>query len=858
MTPTSQKVMGPAPNHDPMSVPQLMPNGANWVSFKHRVIITMGLKPSLLRHLEGRASLPTPPASLKGKATEKEQEEHQRHLDEYHDAVDIWQTHDYAIQRQIISAIPNSIFIRIQNQPTAATMWEALKKDFEGRTQAVQNELRNRLALAKCSDNENMHEHVDRMQYMLEELSGMGVTIADGEYVAMLVKSMPKSYGHYFAAISGAAEVSGNMLTPDMVMNHAVSEYDRRQIKNAPKCGGAMTGDTTLYTFATDSGCSGRRGKRKGKGEEKHTCYNCGEAGHLKHDCKKPKKDGDKPKESGNGSTSTGSSKAIQSSAHIVEIKDTSPASSVFSAAAFSGYTAEDRVAILDSSCMVHVSPYRDLFTNYTSIDSIPITATNKTYFQAIGCRDIEIAMPHGRETMHMILQNILHCPGIAFTLISMSVMDRARYSFTLKNSWLSVYAPKGTLLSSIPLENGLYRVTMHSHVASIAAGGELTVRIDELHRRLGHVGVETCCDAVWRGMVNGIKLVNLQAPAIMCEPCARSKAAEKSFPKESTTPHATEYGSRIHLDVWGPLPTRGVGGKEYMFTLTDEHTHEVVIYFLNKKSEVFATYKLFEAWVAVQQNTKVKILHTDRGGEYMSNAFVNYLASQGTHHELTCHNSPSQNGVAERLNKTLVLCGCACLIETDLPGFLWTEALQYTVWTKNRTPTRTLKDKTPIEMATGVKPDLRDIHAWGSKGYVKVEGRSKLEPQADPVFFVGYDSQSKGYQMYWPKKHTISVERNVRWADGITAQLEGEKSNLVNQSEPPDLIELLPQNPAPQTPQALSCQQDYRHAEQQMPLSHSIPRLRGTWAPVSWTAVAPTGHCLGRLSENLRTLKMQ
>jgi transposase InsO family protein len=126
-------------------------------------------------------------------------------------------------------------------------------------------------------------------------------------------------------------------------------------------------------------------------------------------------------------------------------------------------------------------------------------------------------------------------------------------------------------------------------------------------------------------------------------------------------------------------MPTRGVGGKEYMFTLTDEHTREVVIYFLNKKSEAFATYKLFEAWVAVQRNTKVKILHTDRGGEYMSNAFVNYLASQGTHHELTCHNSPSQNGVAERLNKTLVLCGCACLIETDLPGFLWTEALQYT-----------------------------------------------------------------------------------------------------------------------------------------------------------------------------------
>jgi hypothetical protein len=142
-----------------------------------------------------------------------------------------------------------------------------------------------------------------------------------------------------------------------------------------------------------------------------------------------------------------------------VEIKDTSPASSVFSAVAFSGYTAETRVAILDSGCTVHVSLYRDLFTNYTPINSIPITAANKTYFQAIGRGDVEIALPHGRETTCMVLRNVLHCPGIAFTLISMSVMDRAGYSFTLKNSWLSVYTPVGALISNIPLENGLYRV---------------------------------------------------------------------------------------------------------------------------------------------------------------------------------------------------------------------------------------------------------------------------------------------------------------------------------------------------------------------------------------------------------------
>ena len=52
--------------------------------------------------------------------------------------------------------------------------------------------------------------------------------------------------------------------------------------------------------------------------------------------------------------------------------------------------------------------------------------------------------------------------------------------------------------------------------------------------------------------------------------------------------------------------------------------------------------------------------------------------------------------------------------------------------------------------MAMGIKPDLQDTHAWDSQGFVWVEGSNKLEAQADAAYFVGYNRQSKGYQMYW------------------------------------------------------------------------------------------------------------
>jgi hypothetical protein len=308
MTTSVQKVMGPALNPNPISVPQLLPNGANWVSFKRRIITIVTSKPLLLRHLEGRTSLPKPPDALGPKPTEDDQKEHQRLLVEYNDQVDEWRVHDGAVLQQIISNIPDSIFIRILNQDTAAEMWNALKEQFEGRTQAVKNELRNLLALTKCGDNEDVREHINRMQYKFEELSSMGVTIADSEYATILIRSMPKLYGSYFSVLSAVAEVSGNSLTPKFVMRYAIDEYDRRQMENAPKRGEAPTRGAVLYTFATDSGRSGQRGKRKGKGEEKRTCFICGEAGHVKCDCRKPKRDGDNAKESGNGSGSQSAS----------------------------------------------------------------------------------------------------------------------------------------------------------------------------------------------------------------------------------------------------------------------------------------------------------------------------------------------------------------------------------------------------------------------------------------------------------------------------------------------------------------------------------------------------------------------
>ena len=99
----------------------------------------------------------------------------------------------------------------------------------------------------------------------------------------------------------------------------------------------------------------------------------------------------------------------------------------------------------------------------------------------------------------------------------------------------------------------------------------------------------------------------------------------------------------------------QSVGGSRYFVTFVDDHSNWVVVYTMRNKSEAFVKYKLYEKFAQTHTGRKLKVLRTDRGGEYLSTEFKSYLDSNGTQHQLTTAYTPEQNGVAERLNRTLI-----------------------------------------------------------------------------------------------------------------------------------------------------------------------------------------------------------
>ena len=146
-----------------------------------------------------------------------------------------------------------------------------------------------------------------------------------------------------------------------------------------------------------------------------------------------------------------------------------------------------------------------------------------------------------------------------------------------------------------------------------------------------------------------------------------------------------------------------------------DDYTRCCAVYFMKHKSEVFDKFKEFEATTTNEVGKAIGTLRTDNGGEYLSTEFQNYLRVKGIRHELTVPHSPQQNGVAERMNRTLVESARSMIAHAGVSNIFWAEAISTAAYVRNRLPTTALKEnETPYERWYGKKPDVSHLRVFG------------------------------------------------------------------------------------------------------------------------------------------------
>jgi hypothetical protein len=173
-------------------------------------------------------------------------------------------------------------------------------------------------------------------------------------------------------------------------------------------------------------------------------------------------------------------------------------------------------------------------------------------------------------------------------------------------------------------------------------------------HRCLSHLHTDAIKLMVDKHMVTRMNLDGDEPPSAPCEPCIKVKQTQKPIHKTTDT-RADSILGHVFSDVCRKMSTRSYQGFKYFVTWIDDNLCKAFVHGLRHKSDVEQALKAFVSRAEVKTGMPVQALRSDGGGEYTAGSVQSYLSAKGIKHEITTPDTPQHNGVAKRMNRTLL-----------------------------------------------------------------------------------------------------------------------------------------------------------------------------------------------------------
>lgn len=280
-------------------------------------------------------------------------------------------------------------------------------------------------------------------------------------------------------------------------------------------------------------------------------------------------------------------------------------------------------------------------------------------------------------------------------------------------------------------------------------------------HFRFGHLNFNGLRTLHQKKMVNG--LPQIAAPSGTCGSCVVSKQPRNPFPQGKSR-RAKALLELVHSDLCGPINPNSNGGKRYFITFIDDFSRKTWEYFLQEKSEAFDIFKRFKVLVEKETGSPLKVLRTDSGGEFNSQEFTIFCEENGIKRQLTAAYTPQQNGVCEWKNRTTLNMVRSILTRSGVSKSFWPEAVDWSIYILNRSPTFSVQNMTPEEAWSRQKPSVDYFRIFGCVAYAHVpdQKRIKLDDKGEKCIFLGVSNQSKAYKLYNPITKKIVISRDV------------------------------------------------------------------------------------------------
>lgn len=250
---------------------------------------------------------------------------------------------------------------------------------------------------------------------------------------------------------------------------------------------------------------------------------------------------------------------------------------------------------------------------------------------------------------------------------------------------------------------------------------------------------------------------------------CVFGKHSKSPYPPDPAT-RATEILALIHTDLCGSMNTPSFRGAYYFLLFIDDYSQYTHVYFLTRKSETLSQFIKYKNIVERHTNKHILILRSDNGGEFTSKQFNNYCHESGIQRQFTNPYNPTQNGISERKNRTLVESARSMLKAANLPNSFWAEAISTACYLRNISHTKALNNITPYQLWTGIRPNLSHLKVFGCLAYAYIPKykRQKLDFKTHKCIFVGYGQPNgvKGYRLYDPQSGQFFYSRDVIFSE--------------------------------------------------------------------------------------------